>query len=68
MAAVERSPEVMGSALKTAYSRTKFALLRIPGMRTAVKCFKIAMRAYFKVINFRRLLVACIIADMFVYH
>lgn len=68
VAAVERSPEVMGSALKTAYSRTKFALLRIPGMRTAVNWFKIAMRAYFKVVNFRRLLIACVIADMFIYH
>lgn len=64
---VERSPQTLKDLLVRSYAAVKLTLLKIPGMPLLIKLVKALLKAYFSVVNFRRLLIGYILADIFIY-
>lgn len=68
MAAVEKSPEVFNSFVVWFFSYTRRLLLSFRVVSVPLRWFKKFLKIYFKIVNFRRLLFAYILADFFYYH
>lgn len=67
MAFIENSPTLVGSLISRVWARLKSAVLGLRVVQAILNLARRLLRVYFMFINFRRLLVVYLLADVFYY-